>query len=768
MRTRIRNNRLRLKFIFGISLISIIPIMIVGYFSYIVSYKSLQEELGQAKIETLKQVQNRVDDKLITLNKTIIQHLHNSAIEEFIELERPIENVALYKETLSLLASVEALVDNVESATLYIPQKEVLISADRGVFPATELDYKLFTHIENNKQLYFWIDDLNREKTMRDGSKNITYVRAIPLTAEQPKGYLIIRIKDQAFIEVYNELDRSRDSEILIATPNGTIFSDWYRNLLKDDSFNYPFITTILSSTYDEHYYIERIEEEDMLISYTKSSYNDWTYISVIPSNQLSSSFIYIKRFTFWLCISIGIACLITALLLSHNFYKGIRSILDRIKERMQLATHHRSKGHEIEIINHYMDNLQDQNYYLHKQIEQDRPVLVSNFIHNLLHETMPLTKIQQQFSYFKLPNESPYYTVICIELRFGDELNGEEIQLLMYGAENICDEITEDYASIVNKIAHNQIVVIINHIEDNDQYYMNTTFQLSEEIIEQMSLHLQQPVSIGVGRCYTLDELRHSFKEAREALQYQIVMGTGKVIYIEQVEPLAKHHSYNYPYQIEQRMMLFIKLGQFAQVEELLQQFTKALRSPHNVNVEQIKISFTQLAYRAQKELFELDSELASRLLGYSIVDKINKLGTIQAIENWIREDVLRLISEQFQIKRDQTTYDTMKRVLHYIEEHYDEDLSQPILAELIELPPSQFAQLFKDQVGMTFSDYLIHFRMEKAKSMLLETDKKVSEIAEHLRYNNAQNFIRTFRKITGVTPGEYRTRTRSKSESL
>jgi len=57
-----------------------------------------------------------------------------------------------------------------------------------------------------------------------------------------------------------------------------------------------------------------------------------------------------------------------------------------------------------------------------------------------------------------------------------------------------------------------------------------------------------------------------------------------------------------------------------------------------------------------------------------------------------------------------------------------------------------------------------LLQYRLQKAKEWLTTTDKSVKEIAKLLQYNNSQNFIRSFRKIEGITPGKYRTNYRSK----
>ncbi|MNP75607.1 Transcriptional activator NphR [compost metagenome] len=57
-----------------------------------------------------------------------------------------------------------------------------------------------------------------------------------------------------------------------------------------------------------------------------------------------------------------------------------------------------------------------------------------------------------------------------------------------------------------------------------------------------------------------------------------------------------------------------------------------------------------------------------------------------------------------------------------------------------------------------MTFSDYLMGFRLEVARKWLVDTDMPIKDIAERLGYQNSQNFIRSFRKKEHVTPGAYR----------
>ena len=56
------------------------------------------------------------------------------------------------------------------------------------------------------------------------------------------------------------------------------------------------------------------------------------------------------------------------------------------------------------------------------------------------------------------------------------------------------------------------------------------------------------------------------------------------------------------------------------------------------------------------------------------------------------------------------------------------------------------------------SFSDITDEYKLEEAKRQLLDTDKKIVDIAKELGYSNTQNFIRFFSKYVGMTPGKYR----------
>lgn len=94
----------------------------------------------------------------------------------------------------------------------------------------------------------------------------------------------------------------------------------------------------------------------------------------------------------------------------------------------------------------------------------------------------------------------------------------------------------------------------------------------------------------------------------------------------------------------------------------------------------------------------------------------------------------------------------------LHYIKEHYSEDLSLEKMASVVFLNPAYFSQLFKLKTGQGYKEYVTSLRLEQAKLLLLNPRLKLAEIAERVGYQDMRHFTQMFRKRYQLTPTEYR----------
>lgn len=98
------------------------------------------------------------------------------------------------------------------------------------------------------------------------------------------------------------------------------------------------------------------------------------------------------------------------------------------------------------------------------------------------------------------------------------------------------------------------------------------------------------------------------------------------------------------------------------------------------------------------------------------------------------------------------------IRLALKYIEAHYREDISQSDVAEAVHLTPSYFSTLFKKSFGQGFSDYLTELRIEHVKERLKTSSEKIKGIAAAEGFRDPQYFVKIFKRLTGLTPSQYR----------
>lgn len=97
---------------------------------------------------------------------------------------------------------------------------------------------------------------------------------------------------------------------------------------------------------------------------------------------------------------------------------------------------------------------------------------------------------------------------------------------------------------------------------------------------------------------------------------------------------------------------------------------------------------------------------------------------------------------------------------VFSYIDGHLSDKLSLQELSDIAGLTPTYFSGVFKELVGLPLWDYISSRRIDRAIRLITAEDsrKNMLEIAAECGFNNTANFNKTFKKITGMTPREYK----------
>jgi len=116
------------------------------------------------------------------------------------------------------------------------------------------------------------------------------------------------------------------------------------------------------------------------------------------------------------------------------------------------------------------------------------------------------------------------------------------------------------------------------------------------------------------------------------------------------------------------------------------------------------------------------------------------------------------RLVVRESSLRHERDT--RIGRVLEHVHAHHDREISLAEMARAAGMSRSTFARTFKRNIGQPAVRYLINYRLEQAKNLLAQTDLSVSEICWKVGFGTHTYFDRAFRKLTGISPREYRLR--------
>jgi len=180
----------------------------------------------------------------------------------------------------------------------------------------------------------------------------------------------------------------------------------------------------------------------------------------------------------------------------------------------------------------------------------------------------------------------------------------------------------------------------------------------------------------------------------------------------------------------------------------KLLDTANKAESAPnlitaHDLRFNPVKLFFENCLWETENKEFGYDIKVASTI----------SLIITELIRIWLRHGF------KFSSK---TTFDQFSSkdfsVLEYIDAHSSENINIEDLASKCGMCYSNFAKQFKAQYGKTCKEYIEFIRICKADTLLLYTDKTLDYISQETGFTDASHFIRTYKKIRGLTPKQRR----------
>lgn len=122
------------------------------------------------------------------------------------------------------------------------------------------------------------------------------------------------------------------------------------------------------------------------------------------------------------------------------------------------------------------------------------------------------------------------------------------------------------------------------------------------------------------------------------------------------------------------------------------------------------------------------------------------------------LAELILMIARQSLNRKKKSLGNSYIRKAIHYITEHYEQDLSVANIASHVNISQAYLQRLCKEQLGVTLTEKINEIRIEKAKLMLETSNLPILDVGMCVGYNNRQHFTYLFNKYVGCSPMVYR----------
>lgn len=257
-------------------------------------------------------------------------------------------------------------------------------------------------------------------------------------------------------------------------------------------------------------------------------------------------------------------------------------------------------------------------------------------------------------------------------------------------------------------------------------------------------------------------EHLHKSVSTCHEACKLHFIKGSNADIYYEEVES----YIYNGPADSpgspipDTRLITFIKDQDKEGITKELEQLKTWLYRKGSESYLYMTFSLGSFYTHLMKELGESGINLQD--IFEDPIEEFKKVaagGTLESsIEN-LKKNLFRICDS---IRTNKSRYGRLiDQAVLYIQNHYtSSSFSIEEVAGAVCLSTSYFSTVFRSETGVTFTDYLIKIRMEKAKGLLENTNMKMYEISSRVGYENAAYFSAAFKRYYGKSPSELQNR--------
>jgi two-component system, response regulator YesN len=532
------------------------------------------------------------------------------------------------------------------------------------------------------------------------------------------------------------DVDSNIPKETLIIDGTGkTVFSlDPNKIELNLDEENY--IKRILNSNKDSDYFLDKINGQKNLVTYVKSGYYDWNFISVIPFDSVVERINGMRSITLLVTVVLLFISISTSLFLSKKIYTPIQLIFTRLStlEREKLAN--RSELKE-KLLSDLLSGRVDENSK--KAIDE---FYTSGDLAIDCHSTLVVIMLKVD-DYADLRSRFEYEKRKAIKFKVYQAL-----KTVLFPNQNT--EFID--------LGAGKLIVLVNYNEPSDSAKLlkesmgDGIILLKDKILEiagsTFSIFVSPPG-------HTYRDLPYIYTEVEHLSKYGFFFGRESVIYPSDVIGFG-NNMHDYPHDKEKDLAEAIALEKPDLTAEIYRQI---LEEVGIVTEDVCRHILNQLFFVTKRAFLSKVNDI-NVLSGVfdSFYEKLQKV-EILTEANLYFEELFKQIFDQFYIIKKMKYDELINFITAYVEENYSlNTLSVNVIADEVNMSAAFIGKLFKQLTSRSIPDLISETRLNKSKELLSSTNISINEIAGTVGFTNSSYFYMVFKKEYGVTPSQYR----------
>ncbi len=344
----------------------------------------------------------------------------------------------------------------------------------------------------------------------------------------------------------------------------------------------------------------------------------------------------------------------------------------------------------------------------------------------------------------------------ICLEIERGDDRNQEQWEEFLRSAQKNGGKDLGFLNSFVVVPDTASSVIVAAALEPGME--LRSLYYAVGKYRSGLARMLETTVCIGMGLPYReIESLPRSLAEARCALNYKILNGPDSVISYARIGEIKDRPTLVAVEDIK-RLETSIDRLDDAGCREVVEDIFRKIGRETELSLKDLQQLSLNLILTGIRKIpyvqFQMNQYLGKNIFS---LESISKFETVEQLKNWII-NTLKGMNELMLRDHLPEKKDVIEEAKDYIAKHFNQEIGLNEIADRFFINPYYFSQLFKKKTGMTYQSYLITLRVERAKTLLLETDLRIYEICEMVGYSSSNHFNKVFERLEGMKPLEYR----------